>query len=597
MVTETEQPQQGPPENMPIASTNGVMPVPLDETTVEPQPPHEPEYIQEGQARIAVNSDVFYNNVQEFNRDLSIAVISTWLQYDPTQSQPSKTAKKSPFRKSADARRGTILEALSATGLRSLRYAKEIPSVGLITANDMDASAVQAIKHNMALNDIRDTMMKVSHSDANQVMYEALLAKKPYSIVDLDPFGTASPFIDAAVQAVASGGLLCVTCTDMSVLCGNHTEVCFEKYGGTAIAGTPFCHEAALRLVLHSIQSSAARYKRCIVPLLSMSIDFYCRVFVAVYDSPAQTKFAASNTILMYVCMECKSFETQRLGKAISMPNNTWKFGAASGPTVPQKCVHCDSNYHVGGPLYAGKLYEELFVQQLLGYLKERGVAERYKTHARMFGMLTVVSEELSDELFYYEVPRLSSSVKSSTPPHPAFCSALLNAGYQVSSSHASRNSVKTNAPSHIVWDVMRAWVKAHPLAKTPAENSIAAKILSKEPSIEVSFAHHPLSEPPSRKFKLVRFEIPPPNSGPKARPAKAAKRKNEGNNPQQGNKKKKQKRAESGFNSTAAATPSEAQESPEETVGGAERQQHDAMNGDPANDEDVNGHMEVDEP
>jgi tRNA G26 N,N-dimethylase Trm1 len=31
---------------------------------------------------------------------------------------------------------------------------------------------------------------------------------------DLDPYGTASPFLDAAVQAAKDGGLLCVTCTD-----------------------------------------------------------------------------------------------------------------------------------------------------------------------------------------------------------------------------------------------------------------------------------------------------------------------------------------------------------------------------------------------
>ena len=31
-------------------------------------------------------------------------------------------------------------------------------------------------------------------------------------------YGTAAPFLDAAVQAVADGGLLCITSTDMPVL-------------------------------------------------------------------------------------------------------------------------------------------------------------------------------------------------------------------------------------------------------------------------------------------------------------------------------------------------------------------------------------------
>jgi len=40
-------------------------------------------------------------------------------------------------------------------------------------------------------------------------------------VVDLDPYGTAAPFIDAAVSCIADGGLLCVTCTDSAVLAGS----------------------------------------------------------------------------------------------------------------------------------------------------------------------------------------------------------------------------------------------------------------------------------------------------------------------------------------------------------------------------------------
>ena len=37
-------------------------------------------------------------------------------------------------------------------------------------------------------------------------------------MIDLDPYGSAAPFLDGAVQAVESGGLLCITCTDMAAL-------------------------------------------------------------------------------------------------------------------------------------------------------------------------------------------------------------------------------------------------------------------------------------------------------------------------------------------------------------------------------------------
>ena len=52
----------------------------------------------------------------------------------------------------------TILEALSATGLRSIRYAKELGNVSRITANDMDVSAVEAIKSNVKFNGVEEVV-------------------------------------------------------------------------------------------------------------------------------------------------------------------------------------------------------------------------------------------------------------------------------------------------------------------------------------------------------------------------------------------------------------------------------------------------------
>ena len=90
-------------------------------------------------------------------------------------------------------------------------------------------------------------------------------------------------------------GLLCVTCTDLAVLAGKYPETCFAKYGGSAIK-SDFCHEMALRLVTHAVQSSASRYRRHVVSLVSCSIDFYVRIFFRVYTSPQNVK-----TIMSYV--------------------------------------------------------------------------------------------------------------------------------------------------------------------------------------------------------------------------------------------------------------------------------------------------------
>jgi tRNA G26 N,N-dimethylase Trm1 len=65
----------------------------------------------------------------------------------------------------------SILEAMSATGLRAIRYAKEIDGIGTIVANDMDKAAVEAIKRNIEFNGVEDTV-KARRDDARVLMIQ-----------------------------------------------------------------------------------------------------------------------------------------------------------------------------------------------------------------------------------------------------------------------------------------------------------------------------------------------------------------------------------------------------------------------------------------
>lgn len=237
--------------------------------------------ITEGSASIQLpQGEVFYNPVQQFNRDLSIAVISTYL-----KTFMSTRKNGVPM----------IFEGLAATGLRSIRYLKEIPEVKVI-ANDIDPDAVEVINRNIFLNCMDDVTLQsriqTTVGDAIFVMHDLKRQGIALDIIDLDPYGSAAPFLDAAVQTVSNGGLLCVTCTDLAVLCAGHPETCFSKYGGLPIKGD-VCHEGALRLVLNALDSSASRYKRTIIPLMSCSIDFYVRLFVLVKESAKESKLSS----------------------------------------------------------------------------------------------------------------------------------------------------------------------------------------------------------------------------------------------------------------------------------------------------------------
>jgi tRNA (guanine26-N2/guanine27-N2)-dimethyltransferase len=184
-----------------------------------------------------------------------------------------------------------ILEALSATGLRSVRYWNEIANVDKIISNDFSEAAVELIRRNVVHNGINpETEVVPSQGDATLVMHQHRASEERlFDVIDLDPYGGANPFLDAAVQSVAEGGMLCITCTDMAVLAGNHPEACFAKYASMPIRGK-HCKESALRIMLSSVAQHAARYKRYIVPCLSLSIDFYSRIFVRVYTSANEVK-------------------------------------------------------------------------------------------------------------------------------------------------------------------------------------------------------------------------------------------------------------------------------------------------------------------
>lgn len=72
------------------------------------------------------------------------------------------------------------------------------------------------------------------------------------NVVDLDPYGSAAPFIDSAIQTVSNGGLLCITCTDMAVLCASYPETCYAKYSSIPMKGDN-SHEAVTGNELKSI--------------------------------------------------------------------------------------------------------------------------------------------------------------------------------------------------------------------------------------------------------------------------------------------------------------------------------------------------------
>jgi len=81
--------------------------------------------------------------VQEFNRDISILAINEFNQI-LSEERAAKGKQHDGIK---------VLEALAATGLRSVRYMKEIPSITTLVANDIDKTATDLMTKNFEFNE------------------------------------------------------------------------------------------------------------------------------------------------------------------------------------------------------------------------------------------------------------------------------------------------------------------------------------------------------------------------------------------------------------------------------------------------------------
>lgn len=494
--------------------------------------------IVEGSARLRVPKTVFYNPVQEFNRDLSVFVTRTYLKHDLWNHRNQ--------RKHVEARGGLkILDALSASGLRSIRYAKELKEqsdiVKEIVANDLSEAAVELIKQNIAHK------VRASHSDAINVMHQSGIGYDDrFHVIDLDPFGIGAQFFDTAVRTIGEAGLLMVTCTDTAVLCGNASESCHARYGSMSLKAD-FCHEFALRIILRSIESHANVYGRYIKPLLCISVDFYVRLFIQIYTQQSETKMSASKLAQVYVCKECKSHELQPLGecrlkddpKQAQSVNATvaYKFKPPD-VRVSDQCRICGGRYVMGGPIWTKPIHDKSFLELLRQEMQQdENIANEFATFKRIEGIVQMCYEELDTPALFYSIDGMSSVLKMTMPRMNSLMSALFNANYKASLTHSNKTGLKTDAPSDVVWDMFCQYASEfshEQRSQKSANDALMIRITQRSnerrrqpDSAELrryDFAHNPNILADSKRLSMLRYQVNPTRDwGPKPRPVTAA--------------------------------------------------------------------------
>jgi len=170
-------------------------------------------------------SNVFYNPVMEFNRDVSIMVLNALNKKD-------------------------ILDGLAGTGIRGVRIANEVG--GNVTVNDVNKEAYKIIKRNIKLNNLYNAF-------AENKKLNTLLSENRFDYIDVDPFGSPACFIDSAMRAIKKDGVLGVTATDTATLCSVYPKTCLRRYSATPLK-TGYAKEIGLRILIGFCIREGAKY-------------------------------------------------------------------------------------------------------------------------------------------------------------------------------------------------------------------------------------------------------------------------------------------------------------------------------------------------
>jgi len=352
--------------------------------------------IQEGKVKLFVpegriyDASVFYNEEGELNRDISVSAL-----------QMFQKEFKSKI---------TVCDALAATGIRGLRYAKEVSGIKKVFLNDKNPLAVKLMKKNIKENKLGKKCL-ANWEDAN-----LLLRKNVFIAIDLDPFGSPNVYLDSSARSIYHKGFLAITATDQAALSGTYPEACLRKYGIKTVK-TEFYNELGIRILISSIILTLARYDRAFIPLLSFSDKHYYRVFGKIEHAGKISELLKNFKYVSY-CF-CGNREVG----------------------IKEKCF-CGENFRLIGPVYLGNILDKKFCKKVLADIKKRNFRPRKEEEK----LLKLLIEEAEMPAFYYDLHHLAKVFKKEPPRIEDLIKKLKTKDFKASRTHFYPTAIKTDA-------------------------------------------------------------------------------------------------------------------------------------------------------
>ncbi|MFC4406888.1 tRNA (guanine(26)-N(2))-dimethyltransferase [Haloarchaeobius iranensis] len=337
------------------------------------------------------HESVFFNPVQEFNRDLTVAVLRAYREHEE--------------------RADTYLDAMTASGIRGARAAAEGWNV---TCCDVDEEAVELARENLARNDLD---AEVVHRNVNALMHEDY-----FDVVDLDPFGTPMPFADAAFANTRD--LLCVTATDTAPLCGAHFDSGVRSYAAVP-RNTDYHAEMGVRILLGALARAGARWDTGITPLLTHATNHYVRTYLDLSGRATDANESVDELGFLHHCEDCLRREPEQ----------------GLIPHPPETCPRCDGNRVLtAGPVWLGPYRDPEFVADV----RDR-VTDDMGTADRAQDLCDTLEAEL-DEPSHYDQHRLCKLWGRGASGMDEFLDALRESGFAASRAHYGGTTFKSDA-------------------------------------------------------------------------------------------------------------------------------------------------------
>jgi len=347
---------------------------------------------------------VFYNPRMRLNRDTAVLALGA---HQRRLSRPI-----------------AVCEPMCGTGVRGIRLALEVAGVGGVVMGDLDPTAVRLAEENAALNEVSDRV-RVRLIGANLLLSLHDFPLRRFDYIDLDPYGSPAPYLDAAVRACRSGGMVALTATDMAPLCGVNPEAGLRKYGGLPLR-TEYCHEVALRLVAGAIVKTAARHEVASRPVFGYVADHYVRLYVVLERGARRADHCLDSLGYLLHCFEC-------FNRRPTSSSELSAFGA---------CDVCGSRMAFGGPLWLGELVDRDFCEEML-LLSDGSVLS---SDPRLMKLIRLVMGEVGFKPGFYNIDMLCSRLRKASLSSHDVLSALRGAGFEAVRTHFDERGVKTDA-------------------------------------------------------------------------------------------------------------------------------------------------------